>query len=510
EGNNNDENVLEGLQPHPKLKSLKIEEFNGEKFPSWLLGSDNIGGGSLLFHHLLDIHLSYCNKCEKIPTLGHLPNLKVLEIQGMDNVRCIGTEFYSSYNGEGSSNSRGGSGRTVLFPALEKLDLISMNNLVEWNGVTEPTAEIGVIFPRLEYLEIQACKKLTSAPHHFPSLKELFINRIRGPAFEKIISELTTLTSLKIWSISELACLPEHFLQKNRSLKNLRIKYCPDLKSILPHGHVWPICTSLRSLDIDGCDKLSTLPDALHNLNFLEGINIYENDLKELSSLTKLAIYNCQKLRCLPDGLDFLTRLKHLEIGEFCQELDSFPSLNSIQHSLEQLHLYGWASLNSLPKEIQCFTALQTLQISGFGEMNALPEWLGNLSSLQLIYIENCEKLMYLPKMQAMRCLIKLEQLNIDNCPKLEERCAEGSGAEWSKIAHIPGFQTNVGLSYRFFILKVISVEMAYLLCSTPGKRKVHNSHKFGNDVAAGMVGTRFLTGRIEIYLCENSFRAIL
>ncbi|KAM4105732.1 hypothetical protein ACB094_04G014800 [Castanea mollissima] len=442
EGNNNDENVLEGLQPHPKLKSLKIEEFNGEKFPSWLLGSDNIGGGSLLFHHLLDIHLSYCNKCEKIPTLGHLPNLKVLEIQGMDNVRCIGTEFYSSYNGEGSSNSRGGSGRTVLFPALEKLVLDGMCNLVEWNDVTEPTAEIGMIFPRLEYLEIQGCQKLTSAPHHFPSLKELFIDGIRGLAFEKIISELTTLTSLDIWRISELACLPEQFLQKNRSLKNLEINYCPDLKSILPHGHVWPICTSLRSLDINGCDKLSTLPDALHNLSFLEGI--YVKCCRNLRSFPSI-----QGIASLLQRLQisyFLTRLKHLGIGEFCQELDSFPSLNSIQHSLEELHLYGWASLNSLPKEIQCFTALQTLQISGFGEMNALPEWLGNLSSLQWIYIDNCEKLMYLPKMQAMRCLIKLEGLSIYKCPKLEERCAEGSGAEWSKIAHIPLFKTNVGL----------------------------------------------------------------
>ncbi|KAM4105731.1 hypothetical protein ACB094_04G014700 [Castanea mollissima] len=562
EGNNNDENVLEGLQPHPKLKSLEIEKFNGEKFPSWLLGSDNIGGGSLLFHHLLDIHLTSCNKCEKIPTLGHLPNLKVLEIQRMDNVRCIGTEFYSSYNGEGSSNSRGGSGRAVLFPALEKLVLNGMRNLVEWNDVTEPTAEIGMIFPRLGYLKIQQCQKLTSAPHHFPSLKELFINGIRGPAFEKIISELTTLTSLNIWRISELACLPEHFLQKNRSLMSLRIRGCADLESILPHGHVWPICTSLRSLDIDGCDKLSTLPDALHNLNSLEGFNvkccrnlrsfpsiqgiasllqrlqiscsdkvlptglrscislqslsicncphlmripdlrewysltkliigdcssliaipdlkelpslnglvifgcsnlILIPDLKELSSLTKLAIcgchnlisipnirelhsltqleiYDCQKLRCLPDGLDFLTRLKHLKIGEFCQELDSFPSLNSIQHSLEELHLYGWASLNSLPKEIQCFTALQTLKIYGFGEMNALPERLGNLSSLQWLCIGNCKKLMYLPKMQAMRCLIKLEALTISNCPELEERCAKGSGAERSKIAHIPEF----------------------------------------------------------------------
>ncbi|XP_030940068.1 putative disease resistance RPP13-like protein 1 [Quercus lobata] len=171
EGNNNDEDVLEGLQPHPNLKSLKINHFNGEKFPSWLLGSDNIRGGLLLFNHLLEICLSCCKKCEKIPTLGHLPSLKVLEIREMDNVRCIGTEFYSSYNGEGSSNSRGGSGSTVLFPALEKLILESMHNLVKWNGVTEPTAKIGMMFPRLGYLRVWGCEKLTSAPCHYRLLR---------------------------------------------------------------------------------------------------------------------------------------------------------------------------------------------------------------------------------------------------------------------------------------------------------------------------------------------------
>nr|POE69753.1 putative disease resistance rpp13-like protein 1 [Quercus suber] len=561
EGNNNDEDVLEGLQPHPNLKSLKIEYFNGEKFPSWLLRSDNIRGGLLLFDHLLEFCLSYCRKCEKIPTLGHLPSLKVLRIGGMDNVRCIGTEFYNGYNGEGSSNSRGGSGSTVLFPALETFILNSMHNLVEW---TEPTAEIGMIFPRLEYLKVSDCEKLIGAPRHFPSLKELSFYKIRGSAFEKIISELTTLTSLKISEISELACLPEHFLQKNRSLVDLRIGECADLESILPHEHVWPICTSLRSLSINGCDKLSTLPDALHNLHCLEKfeVNCCRNlrsfpsissflqnlliscsdevlpvlqscmslqnliicncprlisipdlrnlhsltyleiyscpdlisipdlkelpslaqleiwdcsnlilipdlkeypsltqlkisgcsnlisipDIHELHSLTHLGIRQCQKLRGVPDGLDCLTHLKCLWIGDICKEFNSFPSLNSILHSyapLQRLHLYGWDSLNSLPEAIKYFTALQILEISEFGEMNSLPDWLGNLSSLQTLYIYNCKNMKYLPTTQAMRRLIKLEQLEIWRCPKLEKRCAEGSGAEWSKIAHILYFSSN-------------------------------------------------------------------
>nr|XP_023876813.1 putative disease resistance protein RGA3 [Quercus suber] len=453
EGNNNDEDVLEGFQPHPNLKSLEIKYFKGEKFPSWLLGSDNIRGGLLLFDHLLEIRLSYCSKCEKLPTLGHLPSLKVLGIAEMYNVRCIGTEFYGSSNGEGSSNSRGGSGSTVLFPALEKLVLGHMRNLEEWNDVTEPTAELGMIFPRLERLQVWGCEKLTSAPHHFPSLKKLFISGIRGPAFEQIISELTTLTSLEIWEISELACLPEHFLQKNRSLMDLRIWNCADLKSILPRGHEWPICTSLRSLHIFRCDELRTLPRALCNLHCLEDIHVEAclnlssfpsiKDMRELPSLTDLEIRDCQKWTRVPDGLDCLTRLKRLLIGGFFKELNSFPGLDFIQRShapVEKLYLYGWASLNSLPEEIQYFTAVKILDISEFGEMDSLPDWLGNLSSLQELHIHNCKKLMYLPTTQAMRRLIKLR---IWACPKLKERCAEGSGAEWSKIAHIPEFSSR-------------------------------------------------------------------
>ncbi|KAK7845698.1 putative disease resistance rpp13-like protein 1 [Quercus suber] len=107
EGNNNDEDVLEGLQPHPSLKSLKIENFEGEKFPSWIWARNNSGGGGFLLEQLLKIRLENCNKCSKIPTLGHLPRLRVLQIEKMENVRCIGTEFYINYGGERSSHNGG-------------------------------------------------------------------------------------------------------------------------------------------------------------------------------------------------------------------------------------------------------------------------------------------------------------------------------------------------------------------------------------------------------------------
>ena len=89
----------------------------------------------------------------------------------------------------------------------------------------------------------------------------------------------------------------------------------------------------------------------------------------------------------------------------------------------------------SLPDEIQHFTALKHLYIGEFDELEALPEWLGNLSSLQRLDIRGCKNLLYLPTTQAMQNLI---MLLIKDCPKLEERCTKGSGAEWSKVSHIP------------------------------------------------------------------------
>ena len=222
EGNNNDEDVLEGLQPHPSLKSLKIENFEGEKFPSWILARNNNGSGGFLLEQLSKIHLENCDKCNKIPTLGHLPRLKVLQIEKMDNLTCIGTEFYMNYGGERSSNSGGGSGRNVVFPALKTLHLKYLPNLVEWKDAME-LKTIETVFPCLEELIITSCGQLTSAPYHFPFLKKLDISNIKSTAFKSIVSKLTTLTSLQILDISELVCLPKQLLQNNRSLMSIYI-----------------------------------------------------------------------------------------------------------------------------------------------------------------------------------------------------------------------------------------------------------------------------------------------
>ncbi|XP_073154097.1 putative disease resistance protein RGA1 [Henckelia pumila] len=86
EGINNDHEVLEGLQPHQNLKRLVIRNFYRDKFPEWTM--------KMNLPRLVKIVLINCDKCQAMPTLGHLQLLKFLEVNGLKNVTSIGPSFY--------------------------------------------------------------------------------------------------------------------------------------------------------------------------------------------------------------------------------------------------------------------------------------------------------------------------------------------------------------------------------------------------------------------------------
>ncbi|KAL4645690.1 hypothetical protein ACB092_02G253100 [Castanea dentata] len=424
-GNNNDEDVLEGLQPHPLLKSLKIENFRGEKFPLWILAGDNSGGGLFLFNHLLEIRLVGCNECQKIPTLGHLPCLKFLQIEGMNNVTCIGAEFYDSYSGVGSSTSRGGNGRNALFPALERLDLQRMPNLVEWKDTMDPTTT-RMVFPRLEELTIKECKKLKSAPCHFPSLKKLDIMETRGTTFENIISKLTTLVSLDMKRIFKLDCLPEHLWQNN-TIMSIKIDDCADLVSILlPHeDDVSAPSMSLQSLYISGCRKLSHLPNTLQTVKSLEKFEVIDcPNVMYLPSLQGVAPLRTLRISCgvevFPSGLQSCTSLSELDIS-MCPNLKLIPDMPEL-HSLIRLDICDCPNLISIG-DLRGLHSLNRLLITRCPKLSHLPDGLDCLTRLKYLGIGRlCEELdvsTILCSIQHQHLQTSLEELELYGCDKL-------------------------------------------------------------------------------------------
>ncbi|BFG41341.1 hypothetical protein CerSpe_276150 [Prunus speciosa] len=401
------EEVIEGLQPHKNLKKLVINGYPGIKFPNWALPN------------LVIADFTNCGSCEHLPTLGNLPLLKMLSLQRMHGVTSIGTEFY-------------GDGTDIWFPSLEELSISDFANLEEWSSANDGNA-----FRRLKKLTVKSCPKLAHIP--LPQSLQHLELRDCNPTMVPI-ADLSLLSVLFLDKIPDLVSLPEG-LFASASLSSLKIVSCPKLHSI-------PLeiqnLSSLKSLTICWCEKLSFLPQSLQNLKALESLEISGcgslislpyGGIAGLASLRTLFIENCSDLTSLLSSLEQLTLLEDMTIID-CQNLGSFPA--GVQHlsSLRSLMVLNCPWFDSLPEGLQNVKTLHCLEIRSCYNLTALPEWFEDLPSLRSLTIYDCPNLTLLPL--GFKLLTKLQHLSIQECPELEERCSQGSGEDWSKIAHVP------------------------------------------------------------------------
>ncbi|XP_027084519.2 putative disease resistance protein RGA3 [Coffea arabica] len=397
--------VMEGLQPHPNLKSLGICGFKGSRFPSWMVAKDHF---MVLLRNLIEIKLTGLGKCEQVPPLGDLPCLESLEMESLHNVKCIGAEFYGlDINARSSASCSSSSSREAkpisLFPKLSRFVLEKMGSLEEWSDAMVPSDS-------------------SSSIKVFPNLRNLTISDLPKLAVLPDMENLTSLVELQIRGCGSLACIRN--LNSLTSLESLILSDCP---ALLDASLDMKNPQSLLFLSISGCDKLNSS---------------LSNNLEKFTSLKWLAFISDDP-GCWPiTVLHHLANLSELELGGFSDilDLDHFPWPHSIANlvSLERLVLRGWPKITALPDQIQHLSTLRTLNIRKFEGLEVLPEWMGSLRNLRALSIYNCSNLRQLPSAEAMRHLTNLNFLGIASCPLLAERCTKGSGAEWPKIVRIP------------------------------------------------------------------------
>ncbi|XP_050256212.1 putative disease resistance protein RGA3 [Quercus robur] len=303
-GSDKDEKVLEGLHPHPNLKSLTIEYYGGKKFPSWV-------GLSSLYHNLIEINLRYCRECEEVPTLGQLPCLRVLEMEGMEKVRCIGSEFYFYSDGSYRNTT------TILFPALRILKLVLMESLEEWKDAKELTTadEVLLVFPCLEELTLRSCYKLRDLPeslHTCVSLQKLVVqdcHKLRSlPGVPSIIrcgiEDLPSGLQCVEYLENGYCRLPSSSTSSiHPSLQKLKLKLY-SLNSLLVLDQI-QYFIALKILWIEGSYQMAALPEWLGNLSSLQWLCIVscwnlvhlptEETMRRLTQLKTLIIYECPK-----------------------------------------------------------------------------------------------------------------------------------------------------------------------------------------------------------------------
>ncbi|KAK7321310.1 hypothetical protein VNO77_31823 [Canavalia gladiata] len=279
-------------------------------------------------------------------------------------------------------------------------------------------------------------------------------------------------------------------LQPHSNLKILRIEKYEGLNMARWMGFL----SNLVTLELDWCrncmqlSSLGKLPclrkleiQYMDNVEYIDDDECYDGmEIKAFPSLEELKLFVLPKVKQLlkVEKGNMCPRLSNLSIGH-CPEL-VFPCLSSIKSltfcgqndkllssissDLTTLDLYGGGDnpMTSFPEGmIRNLTCLKTLKISDLRELKEFPDelfylqaleslsiqfcdkleclregvWEG-LCSLRILKILNCRNLKSLP--EGVRDLTSLKVLNIKGCPALIERCKEGTGEDWDKIAHVP------------------------------------------------------------------------
>lgn len=446
-----EEEVMEFLNPHENLRSLKISYYGGVSFPSWI--------GNPLFRKLSSISILSCLECKSLPPLGQLPELKHLVIGSMPNVKCISTEFY-------------GSGAVVPFPKLETL---RFDHMPEWEKWAASSDGEDIKFPHLLQLTMSKCSKLTNvSPLNFPVIRELDLVECSKVLLESFYN-LDSLKSLKIEAITGLSHLSRELTQSLTALEVLECCSCSELLSLWPDETPLGQLTHLKRLVVADCKQLVSMgqgeqqfPCKLEVLEvFLcENLISLPNDLSGLSSLRELIIKNCHKfvnfpesglppmlrrleilscnaLESLPSNMSDLERLeikkcsslrtwargnfpvsiKKLAI-EFCPKLEPVPELMLPQNDnimLEDLSLHTWPNFSNLNQRLHGFSHLIELKLSNC-RLQKFPEQ-GLPPSLRSLSIENCAIKSLPEKIRDVKSLVSLELRSchrLDNFPQCD------------------------------------------------------------------------------------------
>ncbi|CAK9153376.1 unnamed protein product [Ilex paraguariensis] len=184
-------------------------------------------------------------------------------------------------------------------------------------------------------------------------------------------------------------------LQPHPNLKELTIRSYPGLK----FPNLMDNLSALKCLEVRCCPNLEHLPRGLKNLVTLERLELSNCDsltslpatgLQGLSSLTSLSIINCKKLSCLSDGVKYLTALQDLYING-CPEMMSWPE--DIQHlnRLRSLRIWSCPNLLYLPDGLRLYASIAASNGDFWVAFESVKNWHG----LRYVSCESFEGLLF-------------------------------------------------------------------------------------------------------------------
>ncbi|XP_028754372.1 putative disease resistance protein RGA1 [Neltuma alba] len=341
----NEEKILEVLQPHAQLKSLIVKGYLGTQLPQWMINPT--------LKHLISLQLVGCKSLVCISCLAKLPTLKRLSLTDMNHVQYIDEEPYVYGVDRG-------------FQVLEKLQLSELLSLVKLSREDGDN-----MFPRLSTLDVTNCPQLNlpflpsvtqlqvargcskvcvGSIQNLPNLERLLLNGYVGltPPPEKMLEGLQHLKELRLFCFPKLEVLPTG-LANSKALEQLHISYCENLETITEE--VLQGWCSLKIFRIWGCPKFKLSAGFGHFI-----------------ALELLTIAGCARLEDIPDDLQHIMTLRSLQLRDL-PNLASLPDWLGNLGLLKSLDIYECPKLMSLPTSIQSLANLKSLSIYGCPEL---------------------------------------------------------------------------------------------------------------------------------------------
>ncbi|KAJ0483335.1 putative P-loop containing nucleoside triphosphate hydrolase, leucine-rich repeat domain superfamily [Helianthus annuus] len=371
--------VLNELKPcQDELIQLKIRSYGGLEFPNWV--------GDPSFLHLKHVSISGCKRCTSIPTLGQLPSLKELLIEGLHE--------WKKWSGD-------------VFPRLQKLEITGCPNL----GEVRLKA-----LPSLSDLKLENCDSgvLRSLVEVASAVTKLGIRDISGlndMVWGGVIESLGAVEELHIYGCNEIRYLVKSDADASKILLKLRELQVGDCDNLVSIGEKEEeeeedncrsnILTSLRKLRVSCCKNMvrCSCPDGIEELSVVDcsSMTVVSFPKGGQEKLRSLRIWNCRNL---------LEREWEWGGQKTNNNRSSMPML-------EHVKICDWPNLKSII-ELDCLVHLTELIIFDCENLESFPDTLISLKKLEIF---NC------PKLDVSSLgdnLPSLKELTIVNCPRMD------------------------------------------------------------------------------------------
>ncbi|KAL2514457.1 putative disease resistance protein [Forsythia ovata] len=317
--------------------------------------------------------LEGCSRLSKLPArMDKLINLRHLNIADTSQLREMS---------EGIS-------RLTSLQTLSKL-IVSKNSGLKINDLRDFSLLKGEI--SIEELQhVVNVQEATDArlTNNVEKCNEVVLNSMHN---------FTSLTQLKLVTISGLKSVLEVFDQFPLKLENFEIDDCEELVTLWPSENIVQRLVNLQKVSVKRCPKLLSI--------------------QEIVGIGSLYIENCASLELLPDNISLC---RDLTIKN-CPSLKMMTSLEVCSTSLEYLCIGDWVNLNltNLMGSFHNYSSLTWLDINGCYGLESFPQGGLPIPNLTNLYIIGCRNLRSLP--DRMEQLLSLDTLEVIYCPSLTE-----------------------------------------------------------------------------------------